>query len=44
METEEEESEDEEDDGSNATNKAAIGILGGLFTLVSAYAFYKATR
>ena len=45
METEdEEESEEEADAGANAASKATIGLLGGLFTLVSAYAFYKASR
>ena len=41
---EEEESEEEENAAAKATSKATIGLLGGLFTLVSAYAFYKATR
>ena len=43
-EDEEEESEEEADTGANTTNRATIGLLGGLFTLVSAYAFYKASK
>ena len=39
---------DEEDDMQAANDskmsKATIGALGGLFTLISAFAFYKASR
>ena len=44
---ESDESEDEEDYGnpkSSSMSKNTIGIIGGILTMFSAFAFYKASR
>ncbi len=43
-ESEEDEEEDVSGSGDNKMSKATIGALGGIFTLISAFAFYKASR